>query len=168
MTSKPVRDSEIAVTEVIDCTMEEAKVDCISESDFLKDLVQKFFKQATLNVNSQEPAIVPTKKEKTKYLNCQQCQPNVSILNQCSRFPVFKDAANNWRYDYREAEKKRFRGTEVWDSNRIDALQLELYLRCLSSSWPAGSGMTEEIALEYLALHDYDLEGALRESLQQP
>ena len=69
----------------------------------------------------QSESVVAPKKEKTKYLHYQQSQPNVSILNQCSRFPVFKDAAANWRYDYRDAEKKRFRGTEVWDSNRIDA-----------------------------------------------
>ena len=48
MISKPVQDTEMkADAEVIDCTMEETKV-CISENDFLKELVQKFFMQATL------------------------------------------------------------------------------------------------------------------------
>ncbi len=58
--------------EVIDCTMEETKV-CISETDFLKDLVQKFFMQATFKNDGQSEVVVAPKKEKTRYLYYQQC-----------------------------------------------------------------------------------------------
>ena len=34
----------------------------------------------------------------------------VSFDRQVVRWPVFKDAGSLWRFDYKEAERKRFKG----------------------------------------------------------
>ena len=73
-----------------------------------------------------------------------------------------------WRFDYAAAERKRFTGKEVWDPTRISDEKLDTYLIALSYNWGPKSGLTEEIALKYLASHEYEVEKTILETLQEP
>ena len=39
----------------------------------------------------------------------------VSFDKQANKFPVYKDVSRLWHYDYKEAEQKRFKATQVWE-----------------------------------------------------
>ena len=56
----------------------------------------------------------------------------------------------------------------MWDPTRLPVELVDQYLQALSFNWGPKSGLTEEIALSYLKLHDYSVELALRETLTQP
>ena len=73
-----------------------------------------------------------------------------------------------WRFDYAAAEKKRFTGREMWDPNRLPPQLVEQYLQALSFNWGPKSGLTEELALKYLQIHDYSVEKALKRTLNEP
>ena len=103
-----------------------------------------------------------------RYLN--KSEPQVDIeLSQCSRFPVFKNISHNWSYDYKGEEKKRFRGSSVWDPTVLIPNKVDEYLRALQMqrNWRK-AGLSEETALLYLAQHDYRIDRALCESEENP
>ena len=52
----------------------------------------------------------------------------VDLAHQTTKFPVFKDVSGLWRFDYAAAEQKRFRGTEMWDPNRLPEELVDQYL----------------------------------------
>ena len=56
----------------------------------------------------------------------------------------------------------------MWDPSRLEDRLVEQYLQALSFNWGPASGLTQEIALTYLMSHDYNVENALKETIQQP
>lgn len=56
----------------------------------------------------------------------------------------------------------------MWDPNRLPLQLVEQYLQALSFNWGPKSGLTEEIALKYLQMHNYSVEQALRRTLNEP
>ena len=103
--------------------------------------------------------------KKTYMQDKQRKEVQVSYDRQASKFPVYKDVSRLWHYDYKEAERKRFKATQVWDPTKIETTLVEQYLEALSFNWGPASGLTQEIALLYLQLHCYDVEKALKETL---
>ena len=74
-----------------------------------------------------------------------------------------------WKFDYKEAEQKRFKGTSVWDPSKLPSESVEQYLFALSLDWDhKKSGLTEETALLYLAMHNYNVTNSLKETLHEP
>ena len=56
----------------------------------------------------------------------------------------------------------------MWDPTRLEEKLVEQYLQALSFNWGPASGLTQEVSLEYLMSHDYNVENALRETISQP
>ena len=54
----------------------------------------------------------------------------------------------------------------MWDPTRLEERLVEQYLQALSFNWGPASGLTQEIALNYLMSHDYNVENALKETIQ--
>ena len=78
---------------------------------------------------------------------------------------MYKDVTRLWHYDYKAAEKKRFKATQMWDPSRLEDRLVEQYLQALSFNWGPASGLTQEIALTYLMTHGYNVENALKETI---
>ena len=56
----------------------------------------------------------------------------------------------------------------MWDPNRLPEELVDQYLQALSFNWGPKSGLTEEIALKYLQMHNYSVERALKQTLTHP
>ena len=77
---------------------------------------------------------------------------------------MFKDVKiNSWSFDFKQAEKLRFKGACVWDPSRVSEQDLRQYFNALKQ---LGSDASEEVALKYLAMHDFSVQEALREAVQ--
>ena len=85
--------------------------------------------------------------KKTFLQDKQKKEVEVSLNRQSTRFPVYKDVSRLWHYDYKDAERKRFTATQMWDPTKIDESLVEQYLQALSFNWGPASGLTQEIAL---------------------
>lgn len=83
--------------------------------------------------------------------------PSISFDAQATRYPVFKDVKKLWQFDYAAAERRRFKGALMWDSSKLHEDLVDQYLRALRLNWTKNSGLTEEIALKYLVMHEYDI-----------
>ena len=81
---------------------------------------------------------------------------------------MYKDVSRLWYFDYKEAEKKRFKATQVWDPTKLDESLVEQYLQALGFNWGPTSGLTQEIALQYLMHHGFNVEQALKETISTP
>ena len=122
----------------------------------------------SFNFDSEETAMLPRTDIWDTFLTETRSKVTVDLAHQATRWPVYKDVSQLWRYDYAAAERKRFKGREVWDPSRVPAEQVSQYLQALSFNWGPKSGLTEDMALTYLASHNYSIESALRETLSEP
>ena len=55
----------------------------------------------------------------------QRREVEVSFDKQANKFPVYKDVSRLWHYDYKEAEQKRFKATQVWDPTKASGVLVE-------------------------------------------
>jgi hypothetical protein len=46
---------------------------------------------------------------------------DVGLEFQATKFPVFKDAASKWSYDYASAYRQKFKATELWNPAKMYA-----------------------------------------------
>ena len=76
---------------------------------------------------------------------------------QAVKFPVFKDVAKQWNFNYAQAEKQRFKGELQWNCGVLSEEQVQQYLKTVSEKWPKKTGMCEEIALKLLVLCEYNI-----------
>ena len=98
----------------------------------------------------------------------QPCETRVDLMEyQCHRYPVYKNISHNWQFDYRAEERKRFRGVREWDPSILPPREVNRYLKSLfiQKIWQL-SGLTEDIALKYLQCHDYRIDKALAETVE--
>ena len=128
----------------------------------------KYTSRATLAHSNQDYKLPRVDLKKTFMQAKQKREVEISFDKQASRFPVYKDVSRLWHYDYKSAEQKRFKATQMWDPSRLDQRLVEQYLQALSFNWGPASGLTQEIALEYLMKHDFNVENALKETISQP
>jgi hypothetical protein len=66
-----------------------------------------------------------------------------------------------WHFDYKAAERKRFKGELMWDPTYLKEHDVDEYLLNAFKKWPLSTGMKEEIALKILLLSNYNVNQAL-------
>ena len=72
--------------------------------------------------------LIPRKNVTKTYLVNNMKEVTVDLNHQATRWPVFKDVGSLWRFDYKTAEKRVFKGKHLWDPSRLPVGIVDQYL----------------------------------------